>query len=218
MRKLLQLFRLTAIFVVGAATPFSAGATTTFSITSGDFGPSSIPELPSLTEMVGNQFGAVDVVVTAPTEIGVYKLRQTNPVSVLENANLVLGGASFDMSTQSYNAAGTYLGAVKFSGDFNNSLGIYGFDTILSANTTFYYPSALTFYFGFDVPAGTESGTPPGVVAETNVLYLTDVDGGVYRLQAVPEPSTWLLLMTGLATLVLIANRKSLSNRKALVS
>jgi hypothetical protein len=154
----------------------------------------------------------VDIVVPTLTEIGVFKLRQTNPVSVLGNASLVLGAGTFDMSTQGYNAAGTFLGSVGFAGDFNNSLGLQGFDPFLMMTTTEYYPSFFVDYFRFDVPAGTESGVPPGVIAETDVLYISNSDGGAYRLQAVPELSTWALLLSGFATLMLVRRLRSVTN------
>ena len=206
MTKILQLFKLAAVCFIGAMTPLPAGSAT-FSITSGDFGPSSIPELPQLNELISNQFGAVDVTVPTATEIGVYKLRQTNPVNVgLTNPSLV-GSGSFDVSPQSYNAARTYLGAVDFVGDFNNSLGIRGQES--GSPVTLYYPVALGSYFGFDVPSNTVSGIPPGVVAISDVLYVTNSDGGVYRLQAVPELPTWVLLLASFAALMFVRHAGS---------
>lgn len=202
------------LFIVGlftAAAPLPGGAAT-FSITSGDFGPSSIPELPSLTEMVGNSFGPVNILVPTLTEISVFKLRQTNPVSVLDNASLVLGAGSFDMSTQGYNAAGTFLGSVQFAGDFNNSLGLHGFDSLSMMTITEYFLIPLGAYFRFDVPGGTETGDPPGVIAATDVLYISNSDGGAYRLQAVPELSTWALLLSGFAALMLVRRLRSVTN------
>jgi hypothetical protein len=46
-----RLLKFFTVCLFAAMAPFP-GEAATFSITSGDFGPSSIPELPSLTEMV----------------------------------------------------------------------------------------------------------------------------------------------------------------------
>lgn len=191
-----HLLKIVFVSFIAAFTPLSASSAI-FSFSFAYPGNSDIPELPALTELASNQYYQADIMVPALTTLAVYKLRQTNPVNAgqgLINPRLVLGTGSFDLSPQSYDAAGTLLGTVSFSGDFFNSLGITAYDPVSMVEVPTYYAYLpVSFYIGSD---GSYSGIGP-YIGTSNVLYLAGVDDGLYRLQAVPEPSTWAMVLLG---------------------
>ena len=199
MLKRSNLLKIVFVFFIAALAPLSASSST-FSFTFAFPSPSNIPELPALTELASNQSVQADITVPVLTTIAVYKLRQTNPVNVVPGLigvpRLYLERAALSVSPQSYNAAGTLLGTVNFSGSFFNSLGITEYDPVNMVDVPNYYAFLpFSFYIGSD---GSYSGIGP-YVGTSNVLYLTSADGGLYRLQAAPEPSTWIMMLLGFA-------------------
>lgn len=165
------------------------------------FPQSGIADIPGSSELASNLSVTTDVTVAAPTQLGLYRLRQTNADSLPgypagSDVDLVLGANRFEIDDQAFDFAGQLVANFTFNGQFLNSLGFVhpepGFGDV------FDYYAFVPFRFYVDATASF-SGIGPYVGSSDVIYFGLPGDTGLYRLQsAVPEPETWALLVAGL--------------------
>lgn len=161
-----------------------------------------LPELPGSTELASNQFVTTEVTVGSPTQLSLYRLRQTNSGNLVPglappgaDVDLVLGSNRFEVDDRAFDLTGDLVATFTYSGGMKNKLGLVFNDG--GGDVVTYY-AFLPFRFYVEATA-TYDGIGP-YTGTSNVIYFTlPGNTGLYRLQAaVPEPATWAMMIAGL--------------------
>lgn len=200
--------------IAAALAAFAAAVPAQAAIFSFEFAfPSAgIAEIPGSTELASNQFVTTEVTVSAPTRLSLFRLRQSDADSPLggfpppgADVDLVLGANRFEIEDQGFDFGGQLVGTFIYSGGFLNSLGMVFED---GPDTIFTYYADLPFYFFVDASASYDGIGP--YTGGSDVIYFTlPGDTGLYRLQtAIPEPSTWAMLILGFAAAGVAVRRR----------
>ena len=133
-----------------------------------------------------------DVFVGTTTPLTFRLLESRRQRNGFETTSLVVGGTTFAISQQAFSSPGTVLGTVNFTGPFQDQIGYT--DSLFPDAPPTYWPLFFQVYIN-SADAGNLTGIGP-YTGTFNTLYFS-AGAALFQVTAVPEPSTWALLITG---------------------